>query len=324
MLKNSFFHNFAPLLGAGICLAILVGTCTGKHGDRQATTDRQQKIEQNEHQVTAYYGGQKAFSYVYDESQHKPYLKELYSPGGLNFLLDSPEDHKHHHGLMFAIKVDGTNFWEEIEHSGRQEPENTTGVYSQSDEEKAELGFSSVIDWVRPENGEILLIENRILKLNIPKAMNVRILTWSSELRLPENRESAELTGSHYHGLGMRFIRSMDENGDFFTANMQTGEIFRGEERLIPDSWCAYAASVAGEKAVTIAMFGDPHNPGGNTVWFTMKTPFAYLAATMALHEKPFLLKSGETLSLRYGVAVWDGRVGSEEIERVYQYWLTH
>lgn len=115
----------------------------------------------------------------------------------------------------------------------------------------------------------------------------------------------------------------MDKNGEFITASGNKGTVFRGEERLIPDAWCAYTADAGENKQVTIAMFGDPHNPGDNTVWFTMKTPFAYLSATRAYHENKYSLKTGETLRLSYGVAVRDGRAGSDEIDSLYRYWIT-
>ena len=47
------------------------------------------------------------------DSGRKFYIKELFTPGGVQVLRDSPPDHKHHHGLMFAIGVDGVDFWGE-------------------------------------------------------------------------------------------------------------------------------------------------------------------------------------------------------------------
>ena len=44
----------------------------------------------------------------------KPYADQLFSPAGVQVLRDSPLDHKHHHGLMYALAVDGVNFWEEF------------------------------------------------------------------------------------------------------------------------------------------------------------------------------------------------------------------
>ena len=32
---------------------------------------------------------------------------------GENLLRDAPHDHLHHHALMYGIRVNGVNFWEE-------------------------------------------------------------------------------------------------------------------------------------------------------------------------------------------------------------------
>lgn len=301
-------------------ILILNFSCLQKKGkDKMAMENF--SLVQDGHNLTASFAGEKALSYFYDKTQYKPYVKELFSPNGINVLLDSPDDHKHHHALMYAIKVDGTNFWEEVELSGRQEPQNTSKAVSESGEKNSLFSFASQINWVRPNDQAILLMENRTIKFEIPREKNARILTWTSELNVPEGKAFAELGGNHYHGLGVRFIHSMDKNGDFFTAGNKQGEIFRGEERLIPDSWCAYSAPAGEGKDITVAMFRSPENIGDNTVWFTMKTPFAYLSATKAWNENPHILKAGETLSLTYGVAVWDGKISFKKINEIYEYW---
>src|SRR5687767_11594272 len=58
--------------------------------------------------------------YNFHSNNFKPYVKELYTPGGNNIVQDSPADHLHHHGLMYAIRINGVNFWEEAKDSGHQ------------------------------------------------------------------------------------------------------------------------------------------------------------------------------------------------------------
>ncbi len=94
------------------------------------------------------------------------------------------------------------------------------------------------------------------------------------------------LSGSHYHGLGLRFVRSMDATGEFRNPDNDPGVIFRGEERLTRSRWCAYTAQADG-KTVTAAMFDHPDNPRYPATWFTMAKPFAYMSATLRLHEEP-------------------------------------
>ncbi len=51
--------------------------------------------------------------YAFATNQFKPYVRELYTLRGENVLRDAPPDHLHHHGLMYAVWVNGINFWEE-------------------------------------------------------------------------------------------------------------------------------------------------------------------------------------------------------------------
>ena len=147
------------------------------------------------------------------------------------------------------------------------------------------------------------------------------VLTWESRLTCPMSKESIVLSGSHYHGLGMRFVRSMDASGEFRNPDNKPGIVFRGEERLVRSRWCAYTAQADG-KTVTVAMFDHPENVRHPATWFMMAKPFAYLSATLRLHEEPLKLLRGESLTLRYGVALWDGRPENEQIEALYQEWV--
>ena len=55
-----------------------------------------------------------------------------------------------------------------------------------------------------------------------------------------------------------------------------------------------------------------------------MSAPFAYLSATMSLHERPHTLKRGESVSLRYGIALFDGHPKVERIEATCRRWLAN
>jgi hypothetical protein len=143
---------------------------------------------------------------------------------------------------------------------------------------------------------------------------------WQSRLLVPNNIAQVQLTGSHYFGLGMRFVRSMDKDGTFLISDKAEGETVRGDEKLYPGRWCAYTAGVDG-KPVTVAMFSPPNNPRPTT-WFTMKDPFAYLSATLKLHQEPMTLHGGEQLRLDYAIVAWDGKIERAQIEKVYQLWL--
>ena len=255
--------------------------------------------------------GKPCLEYRFADVPFKPYIAQLYTPSGVAVLRDSPADHKHHHGLMFAIAADGTDFWAELPKCGKQlNKELNTGKDSLTQE----------LEWTTPD-GKKALSEERTVTINQCQDLAAILLTWHSKLKTPAGMDEIKLTGSHYFGLGMRFVTSMDKVATFMNAAGQTGDVVRGTERLVQAKWCACSAP-AGDKIVTVAIFDHPSNLRHPAKMFTMSDPFTYLSATLNLWKEPFILKASQPLDLRYGVAAWDGKIDADQIEKVYEQWL--
>jgi hypothetical protein len=292
-----------------------------------ASAENSMSISTGENAVTINAGSKLLLRYPYKNVPFKPYVQKLFSPTGVNILRDAPFDHLHHHALMYAIKVDGVNFWEESPTAGRQQNKSFTDVKTDTktdaeNDKRIEIrqaSFTELIDWTN-QNRELLLKEHRTIHVQQGTDLGATLLTWQSKFELPEGTESATLTGSHYHGLGMRFVKSMDSAGRHFNADGKPGTVFRGDEKLLRSTWCAYTANANG-KPVTVAMFDHPKNPRHPATFFTMTKPFAYLSATLNLHKEPLKVVSGKPLVLRYAVTVWDGKVKAERIEKLYRLW---
>ncbi len=241
----------------------------------------------------------------------KPYIKELRTPSGLNVLLDSPPDHIHHHGLMLALGINDTDFWGE-------EPPSDVGKQRPGPLAVQDGSLSHQINWVVPD-GTTVVRESRSITVSERDGKGPNLLTWRSTLRTA-GESDALLWGRHYFGLGMRFIHAMD-GGEFFFPPEAEGKPYRGDERLTRSRWCAYHADIEGQP-VTVAMFDHPLNPRYPSTWFTMGQPFAYLAATPNFEAQPRSLRPGESFAQTIGIALWDGRVEAEDIERLYEAWL--
>ncbi len=268
--------------------------------------------------------------YHHSDVPYKPYVKELFTPGGVNVLLDAPPDHLHHHALMFACAVNNVDFWGEA-------PGPVDGHFERLPGKQEHLRFEDVavigpaghrwsrcresLRWVSQPNNEALLAEQRTITAGRIGAPAVTCVAWESRLSVPPEKDLVTLSGSHYHGLGLRFLRSMDAAGAFRNPDHAPGVIFRGAERLTRSRWCAYTAEADG-RTVTVAMFDHPDNPRHPATWFTMAKPFAYMAATLRLHEEPLKLLPDKPLTLRYGVALWDGRPETAEIDELYRQWV--
>lgn len=137
-----------------------------------------------------------------------------------------------------------------------------------------------------------------------------------------DKRGDHSLWGANYFGLGVRFVTPMDKVGAFVYPTDDTSETGADAEKAATRAdWCAYTAPVD-NKPITFAMFDHPDNARHPATWFTMTTPFAYLSATLNLAKEPITLTAGKPLRLRYGVALWDGKIESDQIGHAYQAWI--
>jgi len=298
---------------SGVCIitAVLAGMTVAGEGPFKVVVENRN--------VSITNGDRPVLRYRYTDVPFKPYVDELRTPSGVNILRDAPHDHLHHHGLMFAVAVDGVNFWEEKKISGSQKHVRFTNVFLGSSQGRDSTSFTERIDWIDPANkGKVLLHEERTVGIGYQKGFDLTLSKWSSKFTLPEGKQSAELTGANYFGLGARFLQSMDPTAKFFNADGKTGVEGTNE---VKSKWCAMTAMADG-KPVTIAMFEPPNVKPRPITWFTMTEPFAYLAATPALDQKPMKIQNGETLTFTYVIGLWDGHVKPEEVAKFYKDWV--
>ncbi len=300
---------------------MLLGVTLSNHGYSDAPPERSTMrmiVEANTLSLDS--AGCTVLSYRYGDAPYKPYVKTLTTPSGVNILLDSPPDHIHHRGLMFGLAIDQTEFWSELDNAGKQIHQQLGPIRVLPSDKEAQAAFEESLKWIGPADKDPMLAEKRTLSFQ--SAADYNLLTWSSCLRLPDGKKQSSISGSHYYGVGMRFVPGMDKTGRFFNEAGDPGVIFRGEERLMAGRWCAYTAQ-GDNHPVTVAMFDSPGNPRAAT-WFTMKEPFAYLSATLKYHTEPLTLTDDESLRLTYAVAVWDGVIEFESIQQAYNLWLKH
>ena len=306
---------------AGYSLCVLIGTLVCTVGN-SALAQNPFQITTNENTISVCSADHSLFCYQYEQVPFKPYVRELFTPAGVNILRDAPPDHPHHHGLMFAAAMDGVSFWgEKTEPIGRQAHRSIAKMWVDKVDGLPRAGFCERIDWINSHSKELMLQEYRTIEIQKVQGQSASLLTWRSVLEPSAEKKTATITGARYQGLGMRFVQSMDTDGDFFIADDKKGKVFRDEERLVRSRWCAYTAKADG-KSVTVAMFDPPENPRYPASWFTMTKPFAYLSSAMNLNKQPLKIEQHKPLKLCYGVALWDGRVEKDEVEKLYRLWL--
>ncbi|MFM1944101.1 MAG: hypothetical protein RI897_3083 [Verrucomicrobiota bacterium] len=266
--------------------------------------------------------------YSYVPGRYKPYVKELAGVDGRNVLRDAPSDHLHHHALMYAIGVNGLNFWEEAAGAGVQRVvESRAGLPVVRGAGVVEAGFEQVLHWVSPGDAFLadsstraLLVERRHLVLRVDEVKGDVILDWESEFEVGTVTNEVVLGGANYFGLGMRFLSELDSVAVHFNeaGRLDLGE---GRQHVSQHPWTAVGFEHGGWGA-TLVLMGDPGNGGGDPFFFSMRTPFAYLCATQRLDVEPRRYRAGEKFRLRYGVVVMGGVRDVGEVEGCYRGWL--
>jgi methane monooxygenase PmoA-like len=273
------------------------------------------EIEDRGETITVSSADRPVLEYQFTSKPKKSYVSRLFSPAGVQIIRDAPHDHLHHHSLMFAVAVDGVNFWEENDACGRQKPVGKAVTKTASGDGSASATIEHRLNWMAPNASDVLLIESRTVEVLRTEKPGPTMLVWKCRLSPPPGKKSVTLTGSAYFGLGARFTESMDAGGRFQNADGKTGVEDTNDKR---SAWCAYSAKADG-KPVTVAMFDCPKNPRHPATWFTMDSRFAYLAATLDLSKQPLVVEAGKPLELRYGVALWDGQVSIDQIHATYR-----
>lgn len=230
---------------------------------------------------------------------NKPYIAQLFAPGEtpVPLLDDSPADHFHHHGLMFALSVDDTDFWAEKGggNIGRQDVVDSM-VTTSGD------GFAQRLRWLAADGTPLLNESRRVRVWAVGEGADaVHWLDWESSLTPAAGRDQVRLSGAHYFGLGLRFLPAWSNRGDFIWADAFIPSAEDGE-RVTPGDWCAVRRTIEGRQ-VTVLMVAHAANPRP-AEWFTMCKPFCYLSATLNLKNEPFPLAKGRSWTLRYGLAV--------------------
>jgi len=312
-----------PTLRAVLVLlcAALAGACLWP----ALAAAQQLQIEQQNDQVVLRDGQRVLLIYRAAPGPYKPYVKEWFTPGGLQVLEDSPPDHVHHHGLMLAIGAEGVDFWGEVpaQKPGRQVPRGRIAIHTQTTSQDGRTTRRSTIeqtlDW-RDSEGTALLEEARSIAWQRLPGIDAALVSWTSRLAPAQDREQVELWGRHYFGLGMRIGTTGDAPAEFINSSGEPGKPVRGSERLCRATWCACLGLIEGKK-FTLAAFDHPHNPRSPATFFTMNRPFAYLSATLDLKTQPLKLTAGKPITLRYGLALWDGHVDKAEIARAAEAW---
>lgn len=248
----------------------------------------------------------------------KPYMHPLQSPKGHCVSLVSPHDHKHHKGLMYALRTPELNFWEERSTL----PGETVGrerhvAFAERRESGDEVGFTETLSWEPLEGGEAIFDETR--RVSCRREGAGFVWRWEATLKARRATRLIQSQWSHkkpdgskvnYHGLGLRMRREFGGGTKNNALQLDAGPVewnrgkfeFTSAMGATP-ARVTFIGSIDGiwptpRVAVTL---GQAQRNG----LFVMENPFALFALGPSnLAERP--VAAGEVLREQYTVTVAD------------------
>ena len=247
----------------------------------------------------------------------RPYLSPIRTLGGEVVSLFRPHDHVWHKGIAWSLPVVGDeNFWGGptfVRGQGYVQLPNNGTQRHRSFEQPADAAgpapalIVEVLDWIT-EAGETLFEEHRTVAARVIDD-DAWLLGFETRMRNVTGRDipigSPTTRGRENAGYGGLFWRGPRSftGGSLLAPGVAGGDELRG----IRAPWMGFSGRHDGSGgASTVMMLDDPRNVQHPPQWFARTEEFACLCPA-PFFSKEHDVAPGDTLVLRYGVAIADG-----------------
>jgi hypothetical protein len=265
--------------------------------------------------------GTELFRYVYQPPEPqiespRPYFHPLRTLGGDLVSVYRPHDHVWHKGLSWSLpNVADANFWGgttyQRGHGYRQLPNNGRIRHERFGSAAVRGGLLRLdqeLSWVT-EQGETWFRERRRIGAVAWPRDRAWVLAFETSMR---NVSGASLSigspttqgrdNAGYGGLFWRGPRSFT-GGEVLTPDGAGGDECMG----LSGPWMAFTGRHDGHGRASTVVFVDcPANFSYPSQWFVRSQPFACLCPA-PFFSKEYLVADGESVTLRYDVAIADG-----------------
>ncbi len=275
------------------------------------------QLDRNEakHEITVKIDGEVFTVYHLGNDLPKPFASPVNAPGGVSITRPIPEpgvkvDHKHHKGIWVSIdEVNELKHWAEA-----AKIENVKA--------EAKSGNPAVLTLVNHwlgEDGKPVVEEHTRISI-FPNRLMIYDITFKAGDKPVTFEDTKE---------GLFGIRLIDPLRETETGKVTDSEGRKGTKEAWGKTadWVDYYGQLDG-KTVGAAIFDHPDNfrPSRyhvrNYGLFSIN-PFGEQAYAKA-GAKPYTIKPGETLNLKYGIYIHAGDTESAQVEKVYQDFVKH
>lgn len=322
---NRLFKLVALSVAAPIALLLVGGT----FGLGQQT-QYQVSLETKEKNVTVKINGD-VFATFDGATYDKPILYPIYGPGQVGMTRNWPmkedvegeaHDHPHHKSMWISHEISGVNFWGESGGKVNTERIKTSFAGKPTDV------FQTTSSWVKKADGKTLLTDQSTYRFGATETSRwidctVKFQATHGDFQFDDTKEGLfairthpdlRLTAKPKHGVEEVFGKAINSEG-------VTGKEIWGKQA----KWLLYHGPID-DKHMSVAMYDHPGNLRHPTTWHARDYGLV-TANPFGMHhflgkEKgagAFVVKNGDSLTLRYRVEFIEGEAAPDDIEGRYQ-----
>lgn len=257
------------------------------------------------------HAGTVAGRYHYLDSP-KPYFHPLNTPAGHCVTLASPHDHKHHKGLMYALRAEDVNFWEEwatlkTEVVGKIQHVDFSEITPTGDA----AGFLETLHWSALDGSLPTFDEERRITLRVDESGS---FLWEWSTRLVALRDIHLVHSqwafphddgrrTNYHGLGLRLPREFGGATGNYRLILDGVEVDEKAAMGTSPVSARYEGSFDGIWPVPRAAVTLSQNHGHTLYAMTDYMAWMSMGPT---NRKPMRLSPGDEITEHYSVRVED------------------
>jgi len=249
-----------------------------------------------------------------------PYFAPLAGPvSGLSLVAESALPYPHHRGLWLGCEpLEGGDYWSDgplatgqVRSSGASLIDDAPGA------REGTVVFEDHCEWIR-EGAPSPWEDRRRFSVSHPRPDLVLL---DCEFHITA-RQDVSINKAKHSFFALRAAPDIAPTYGGTLANSEGGIGAEGTYGK-PARWCGYHGPrrLRPDLVEGIAIFDHPENFGGQCPWFTRDyghlspQPFEFL-------EEPFRLGEGETLALKYRVALHAGTPAEAGLDRLYEEWI--
>ena len=307
-----------PLLTVLVSLA----GCNENKSSKNSAKTQEFKWEESDSTLRFSKGSDLVWQYNFNNRFGKPYFHPL-QVNNINLSWESPADHTWHLGLWFSWKfINELNYWEYMGgHASEKTGFRSEGVTDIENIEikKNEDFYTNICLAINyhPQDGETIMNESRNITIAPPAEDGSYYIDYSFSFssagddvlidRTPLEGEPGGQSWGGYSGMSIRFNQDLGDSIMLIPESIKPGS---------KDDFM-YIGFITEKGTAGLAILCNPDYSTPSTGWYITTNPgipFNYFSPS-ALYDKNYLLKKGETLTLKYRVWILPGKVSEDDLK---------